>query len=541
MDFKQAKRNRKFDSWLLVLLLLSLTIGLNFLASRVDSQIDVTPDSKHTLSRETLALLNQMESPVDVIITIQNNNSLPKVVQKLLHDLDLLLESFENSASAKKIRVHRVDVNSATMSSDVINRYNLTEANLIMVASPRGEKKIVFRHEDVDGVNPYDPNEPFRSGDGLARESLFESGLYGDEWVESANGILEPKVFRGEEVMTRAILEVAGKPQLKRVAYFTRGHGESSPADVNAEKGYSELRRILEDKNLQVATIDLSVSESIPKDAKLLIIAGPKATFQDKEVSLMRNFLNQNDGSLLVALDPTESLSVVDRPAFGLRPLLKEWGLRCHDMLVVDPNTNNFDLTGNNYFLKTYYSDQKTPFHPTIKVLAEQGYSIQTHKMCRPVEIDPEHPDGLRPFALVFSSSTSWAVSGWANRKSPPEKNRLIDFDGPIPIASLSSYDEESKSNSKYFSSGKLVVLGSSKILSNERLRTNTGNQFLAQNLIYWIKNSNEMLEIPPKPLDNYHVSMSSDNFEKLLYSLSIVPGFVALLGIFVGWLRKEL
>ena len=84
-------------------------------------------------------------------------------------------------------------------------------------------------------------------------------------------------------------------------------------------------------------------------------------------------------------------------------------------------------------------------------------------------------------------------------------------------------------------------MLGCSKILSNERLKSNTGNQFLAQNLIYWIKNSKEMLEIPPKPLDIYHVSMSSDNFEKLLYSLSIVPGFVALLGIFVGWLRKEL
>jgi len=49
------------------------------------------------------------------------------------------------------------------------------------------------------------------------------------------------------------------------------------------------------------------------------------------------------------------------------------------------------------------------------------------------------------------------------------------------------------------------------------------------------------MLEIPPKPLDSYHVSMSSENFEKLLYSLSVIPGLIALLGIFVGWLRKEL
>ena len=536
MDFKQAKRNRKYDTWLMVLLLLSLATGLNFLVSKIDTQLDLSPGSKHTLSRETLALLNQMESPVDIVITIQDDNELPKVIQKLLHDLGLLLESFENSASAKKIRVHRVDVNSAKMSSEVIDRYKITEANLIMVASPRGDKKIVFRHEDLDGVNPYDPNDSFRSEDSLARESLWESGLYG-EWTETTNAVLEPKVFRGEEVITRAILEVAGKPQTKRVAYFTRGHGESSPADVNAEKGYSELRRLLEDRNLMVSNIDLSVQESIPKDAKLLIIAGPKATFLDKEVSLIRNFLNQNDGNLLVALDPTESLSVVDRPAFGLRPLFKEWGLRCHDMLVYDPTKENFDFFSGDYSLRTYSS--KKP-HPTVSMLAEQGYSVQADR-CRPVEVDPDHPVGLNPVSLIFSSSKSWAVSGWANRKFPPEKNPLLDVQGPIPIASVSSYADDDGKTGSLFSNGRIAVVGCSKIFSNKRLKSNIGNQFLAQNIIYWMKNSYGMLQITPKPLDTYTVSMTGENFDKLLYSLSIVPGFIALMGIFVGWLRKEL
>ena len=81
MDFKQAKRNRKYDTWLMVLLLLSLATGLNFLVSKIDTQLDLSPGSKHTLSRETLALLNQMESPVDIVITIQEDNELPKVIQ----------------------------------------------------------------------------------------------------------------------------------------------------------------------------------------------------------------------------------------------------------------------------------------------------------------------------------------------------------------------------------------------------------------------------------------------------------------------------
>ena len=90
-------------------------------------------------------------------------------------------------------------------------------------------------------------------------------------------------------------------------------------------------------------------------------------------------------------------------------------------------------------------------------------------------------------------------------------------------------------------SKGRIAVIGCSKIFSNKRLKSNIGNQFLAQNIIYWMKNSYGMLEIPPKPLDTYTVSMTSESFDELLYSLSIVPGLIALMGIFVGWLRKEL
>ena len=41
MDFKQARRNRKFDTWLMVVLLFSLATGLNFLVSKIDTQLDL--------------------------------------------------------------------------------------------------------------------------------------------------------------------------------------------------------------------------------------------------------------------------------------------------------------------------------------------------------------------------------------------------------------------------------------------------------------------------------------------------------------------
>ena len=95
MDFKKSRRNRKLDSWITIVLLSSLALSLNFIISKVNSNIDLTPDKKFILSRETLALLNKMEDSIDIVITIKNNNDLPKIVQKLLSDLDILLQKFK--------------------------------------------------------------------------------------------------------------------------------------------------------------------------------------------------------------------------------------------------------------------------------------------------------------------------------------------------------------------------------------------------------------------------------------------------------------
>ena len=97
MDFKHAKRNRKLDRWVVVSLLFTFSMGLNFLISQINAQIDLSPDKKFSLSRESLALLNRMEQPVDLIITISDNAGMPKIIQRFMHDLDLLMDSLERA------------------------------------------------------------------------------------------------------------------------------------------------------------------------------------------------------------------------------------------------------------------------------------------------------------------------------------------------------------------------------------------------------------------------------------------------------------
>ena len=121
MDFKHAKRNRRLDRWVVVTLLLSMSLGLNFLISKIDIQVDLSPDKKYSLSRESLALLNKMEQPVDLVITIKENSAMPKIIGRLLHDLNLLMDAFESSQTPFPIRVHRMDVFSPVKKESVLD------------------------------------------------------------------------------------------------------------------------------------------------------------------------------------------------------------------------------------------------------------------------------------------------------------------------------------------------------------------------------------------------------------------------------------
>ena len=536
MDFKYSRRNRRLDHWIVISLSICLFMGLNFLFSKIESQIDLTSANRYSLSKESLLLLEKVNQPIDIIITLKNSNKLPKIVQRLIHDLDLLLDSLERADSPFPIKVHRIDINSPKLNPSILDQYKIFEPNIIVVASPENGKRIIFRYKETGEINPYDTGQAFRSEESIARQSIWEAGFYSD-WKELGNGRLEPDSFRGEETVVSNILHLANRSEKRKVAYFTRGHGEFSPSDSTIDNGLSDFKKLIEDRNMVVSSIDLSTVERIPVDAKMIIIAGPKGIFQEKEISMIRNFLNQSGGSVLIALDPVEEISISDRPALGLRPLLKEWGLRCHDMLIHDPKKENFDIFTGAYFVRTYPKGEK---HRLVSNLAEEGFSILADR-CRPVEIDRNQEQFFQTNELLFSSRDSWALSSWTERPFPPDKNPLLDIAGPVPILATSTPHSSNSSEININSDGKLAVLGCSRILSNKKLNSAAGNQTLAKNLIYWLQDQVNMLKMPPKKINSYYISMGSGDFQKTLYYFALVPSFILAIGVFVNWLRKEL
>lgn len=529
MNFKQSRRNRKLDSWIVILLLITFFLGTNYIISGINQSIDLTPQKKFRLSRESLALLNKMQSPVDIVITIRNDNDLPKIVQRLMLDLDFLLHNLQKEATKYPINVYRFNIDSPKDQFGHLQKYNISKDNAILLFAPSGRHKTLFQFQDKENPNPYDITEVFQSRDSFARQAVWQSEFY-HEWEETGQGVLEPKLFRGEQVLLESILEIAGPKKEKNVVYFTRGHGEASPTDFNPSSGFSELRRMIEEANLSVTTIDLSTSESVPLDASFVVIAHPKGIFLDKEISSLRSYVNDQGGSLLISIDPIDEMSSFDRPVFGLRNILKEWGFRCHDMLVYDGNLQNYDYFSGAYYLSTY---PKAKSHEIIRPLMEKEFSISASK-CRPIESFSTVGTKFKSNELLFSSRDSFALSGWTKRNSPPQKNELLDIEGPVPIISVS----ETKSTK---SRSKIAVLGCSDILSNRNLKRNSGNKFLTTNLLRWFSENEEFLNIQPNEVNHYTISMNGNDFSRLIYYSAFIPGLILFMGLFVSWLRKEL
>ena len=204
-------------------------------------------------------------------------------------------------------------------------------------------------------------------------------------------------------------------------------------------------------------------------------------------------------------------------------------------MLIYDSSPENYDFFTGAYILRTFREKDN---HEIVDQHIQLGLSIQSDR-CRPIETIQIEDSNFETKALIYSSQKSLGLSNWTQRKSPPEKNPLLDLEGNIPIIAVS--EKITNRNNLSLSNGKIIALGSSSILSNKYLSKNSGNQLLGKNIVYWFNDVPDMLEIPLREIDSYSISMQEDEFENLIYSIAIIPIFVALTGFFVGWLRKEL
>lgn len=482
-DFKNLRRIRFFNRILQVAFSLTLVAGLNFLAARYYHRVDLTVDQQFSLSPETMAYLKRMREPVQVFITYT-----PEANQDFFNFVKTLLTTYESNSRRQgeaMIQVEYIDLyQQQRRAQELVNLYDIQEENSIVVAS--GNRQVV-----------------------IDRTELFEM----------SQG--EITGFRGEEIFTSAILEVSN-PEKPRI-YFTIGHGEKRLNNVDPRLGLSALADYLEDKNFELTPIDLTQTPEIPEDASLLVIAGQQSALLPQEVEKLRSYLSEQNGRLLILLDPFRE--------HGMEDLFFEWGILAENLLVIDRDPNAV-AAGGDLVIRRFVEHPVTQFLIDYRLFTLWGST-------RSVRPDPGAPldERLTVTPLLASSDLSWAERT-PSANDPASFDPKVDIQGPVPVA-VAAERRVGESLGIELAGGRIVAFGNSDFVTNNRMEA-FGNRILFLNTIKWLTDRDASLNIESRKVTTYRLVLADGDLRKLLLYYMAVPGGIGILGFLLLFLRKR-
>ena len=347
-----------------------------------------------------------------------------------------------------------------------------------------------------------------------------------------------------ENTLSNAIMEVSRdiKPKL----YFLTGHGEvsfesvqPSQRDENIPPSLGAFRKFLNDRGME--TIELSIPEKgfVPKDAALLVIAGPKQDLLTPEVTAIEDYLKK-DGKLLVMLD-------VPAAQFGsklenLRAMLGRWGVDApDDKVVVDMTSARAGLQPVQPLIASY--DKSSPITSEISkrpVLVALG-------LTRPLEAG-KMPEGLQGVDLIESSPQSWAGDLTqivaSNKISPPEdKTQIkpqvmgmaISKSAPPRMPMMPNQPEQAKGGPR------IVVFGTSELIQDSFLTVQQAGVELMLNTINWLNEQEDQIAAPPRQIEGTPIVLNRSQLSLIFFfAVVVLPAALFFGGVSYSMLRRK-
>jgi len=474
-----------------VILVIALTVMVNWLAGRRYVRADWTSTQLYTLSEKTENIISDLGEEIRVIVFMTPASPMYDQVHELLE---------RYSAASDTITVEYIDPD-----KEPLKTRQLAEQFGVQVADT-----VVFAVGD---------RTKYVTSDQMA-EMDYSGAQYGQGPTMRA--------FKGEEQFTSAIVSLVA-PDVPKV-YFVTGHGEVSSAAAAGgagDRGLSVLTEALARDNMEVADVSL-LSGEVPEDADVIAIIGPTRAYTEPEITALGAYLDRG-GRLLVALDPLIDTDGTMRWT-RLEALLAGRGVIVHDDLVVDPSRRLpfYDLSA------VYLADFGN--HPITQGL--EGFAV-LFTVARSLAADD---DGAA--VLVETSDEGWGETnlGMLLRGEPVA---VDDDDTPGPAAvgiaverstgAAGEASDESGGDTSY----RMVVFGDSDFLTDLDI-ANAGNSVLAANAFNWLVAREELVGIPPRDVEQVSLFLTQQQMRNLLLLVLIAMPGAAILGGILVWRRRR-
>jgi ABC-type uncharacterized transport system involved in gliding motility auxiliary subunit len=492
----RAGRLRVGTSAAAVALVFALVAGVNYLSARHWIRGDWTKTKIYSLSETSRKVVAGLTKPVSVTVFMTRNSRLYQPVSELLN---------RYRTASPKIEVEFLDPERNPMRAQELVRQFAIRQNTVV----------------------------FRSGD---RKKYVEEEKMADYDYTGAQQGAAPavKAFKGEEAFTSALLDVTEKTVSK--IYFSSGHGEPKLDSAERGRGLAQLKQLLDRANLTVGDWSSLGRDTLPADASVIVVAGPKAAFLPPEVGALQKYA-QGGGRILLMLDPVLPEPGAPPPDLGFAGFLSTYGLALGNDIVIDP-ANAVPMVGP----ETLIANDFGP-HPIVRSLAEEALPV-VFPLARSVSKPAKAPEGFVETMLVDTSKDGWGETSLAHLEAV--KKDPQDTPGPVTIAVAvesekndkdKDADKAPKAAAKPF---RLVVVGNSRFAANGTIG-NGGNANLALNAIGWLAGQDRLVGIAPKTPEQASLALTRAQVNRIgLFVIAGLPLIASVLGVWVWYRRRD-
>jgi ABC-type uncharacterized transport system involved in gliding motility auxiliary subunit len=370
----------------------------------------------------------------------------------------------------------------------------------------------------------------------LAKQKQIQS--YGTVAVEYKDKI-ERVVGSTEQDLTNGIIKVVtGK---ERKVYFTQGHGEKDTSGAE-RAGYSGIAGQLARDNYKVERLPLAQQASVPEDASVVVVAGPKADFLPGEIDALKAYLAKG-GKLMLLIDPVEKAD--DPPLTSLTALAHEWAIDLGNNIVVD-------VSGMGRMLGTDATVPVAVNYPSHPIVQDMDL-LTAYPVARSVSVVSGGVGGHSAQVFVETSAQSWAETdvktvlaggkvGLDEAKGDKRGPVAIAAAASAPVATPPAGDKpgaEKPAEDSQKPESRVVVFGDSDFASTAALGI-SGNRDLFMNAVSWLAQQENLIAIRPKEADDRRVTMTANQqLRVIILALLVVPMLVFGSGIYAWWRRR--
>lgn len=517
---KPKKNLKKFKfgsmSAVTIVLVIAVVIAANIvcglLTQRYPMKLDLTPDSRHEISEQSIEVLENIDKDVEVIVTSTEDyfsmigtgyeNMFYQyygVVVECPYDIiPEILDKYSVYAEAGKgsIDVNYIDI---TKNPDVVTELNqvyngeITEGGIVVRC---GDRVKFITPEEVSGMIAPSQNST------------------------QTNIVM---TFTGESTLTSAIKAVTDANPVK-AALVSSMNGGGVFDQIHSVVGGS-LMNYMSKNGYDCVEIDIGTDALNPEDYDVIVVAAPSVDFTPDIITKLSDFL-YNDGKYEKDLIYIQNANATQLP--NISEFLAEWKIQIEPTFVFDEGTNMVQagITSLGQMVSApnvKIADAEiagTPANASLPIIAPY---------IRPITVLSKNNETIVK-EIIKTSDTAAAFEG---EEQVGEKGAF----NVVVKARKETSDGLKKSGSN------VLVIGSPFMFDNSVISsTNTyNNASILLNVINETTGKEASAVIPEKVFDQYTLSLTQGSARLILVVVVvIIPLLIGIAGLCVLLWRKN-